>query len=148
MTTPAFPGTVCWSRLYREANVLPGLVDALGQLDYPADKLDIMLILEGDDAETRRAAELIDLAPYMRVVLVPPGEPRTKPRALNFALYLAAGKFVAVYDAEDIPEPDQLRRSAAMFQAAPPSLSCVQGRLNIDNAHAGWLEHGIMAQTP
>lgn len=126
--------------LYREANVLPGLVDALGALDYPADKLDVILILEGDDVETRRAAELIALPACIRVVLVPPGEPRTKPRALNYALHLAAGELVAVFDAEDIPEPDQLRRAAAMFREAPPTLACVQGRLNIDNAYAGWLE--------
>jgi cellulose synthase/poly-beta-1,6-N-acetylglucosamine synthase-like glycosyltransferase len=125
--------------LYREANVLPGLVDALSQLDYPQDRLDVILILERDDIDTRRAAELIELEPYMRVVLVPPGEPRTKPRALNYALQLARGELVVIYDAEDIPEPDQLRRAAAMFRAAGPSLACVQCCLNIDNTQAGWL---------
>lgn len=134
--------------LYREAEVLPGLVQALAALDYPAAKLQILLALEGDDLETRRVAETLDLQGNVAIVIVPDRGPRTKPKALNYALGLARGEFVVVYDAEDLPQPDQLRRALALFQSAGPELACVQAQLDIHNAEANWLTRGIMAQTP
>lgn len=125
--------------LYREAAVLPGLVAALAALDYPTDRLDILLIVEQGDAETRRALARLQLAGHMRVLVVPDGEPRTKPRALQYALGFARGELVVVYDAEDVPEPDQLRRVAAMLAAAPAATACVQARLNVDNFDETWL---------
>jgi hypothetical protein len=125
--------------LYREAEVLPGLMRALGALDYPAAKLQILLALESDDLDTRRVADALDLPGNVTVVLVPDRGPRTKPKALNYALGLARGDFVVVYDAEDLPQPDQLRRALALFHAAGPSLACVQAQLDIHNAESNWL---------
>ena len=73
------------------------------------------------------------------IVVVPQGGPRTKPKALSFALPLARGEFVTVYDAEDRPHPGQLREAHATFATAGPELACVQASLVIDNASAGWL---------
>jgi cellulose synthase/poly-beta-1,6-N-acetylglucosamine synthase-like glycosyltransferase len=75
----------------------------------------------------------------MRVVPIPPGHPQTKPRALNYTLRFARGEIVGVWDAEDAPAPDQLRRVAASFAAAPPDLACLQGRLDYYNAERNWL---------
>jgi cellulose synthase/poly-beta-1,6-N-acetylglucosamine synthase-like glycosyltransferase len=75
----------------------------------------------------------------MRVLVVPDGMPRTKPRALQYALQLAHGDYVVVYDAEDVPEPDQLRRALAALRAAPDRLGCLQAQLNIYNSRASWL---------
>jgi cellulose synthase/poly-beta-1,6-N-acetylglucosamine synthase-like glycosyltransferase len=119
--------------LYREGRVLPRLIEALRQLDYPAAKLDIKLVLEQDDAETARALALIALPPFIEVIIAPPGQPRTKPRALNVALPLARGDLVVLYDAEDVPDPQQLRLAAASFAASPPDVGCLQARLTIDN---------------
>lgn len=125
--------------LYREVDVLPALVAALQRLDYPAAKLDIVLVLEASDIESQAAVEFIQLPPNMRVIVVPDALPRTKPKALNFALGYAKGDMVVVYDAEDIPEPDQLRRAVALMRQSPRPVGCVQARLNIDNADEGWL---------
>lgn len=119
--------------LYREAEIVPELIEALGRLNYPADRLQILLILEEGDAATRRAVETSELAATMQVVLVPDGAPRTKPRALNYALSFANGDYVVVYDAEDVPDPDQLRQALSMFASGSDRLGCVQAQLNIYN---------------
>jgi cellulose synthase/poly-beta-1,6-N-acetylglucosamine synthase-like glycosyltransferase len=124
--------------LFREANVVPDLVDALSALDYPADKLQIVFITERVDRETQLALAAAGLRPHMQVVIVPDGEPRTKPRALNFAFAQATGDYIVVYDAEDMPEADQLRRAICRLRAAP-ELGCVQARLNVYNSDDTWL---------
>jgi cellulose synthase/poly-beta-1,6-N-acetylglucosamine synthase-like glycosyltransferase len=118
--------------LYREAAVVADLVRALTRLDYPAARLQIVLVLEADDAETRAAAARHAADPRFEIVIVPPAGPRTKPKALAYALAFARGELVAVYDAEDRPEPDQLRKAAAAFRRHR-GLGCVQARLVPDN---------------
>lgn len=125
--------------LYDEAAIVPGLVTALGRLDYPLDRLAISFVLEAHDRETRSAFAATALPPHMRVIIVPPGEPRTKPRALNAALAATDGDFVVVYDAEDLPEPDQLRLAVAAFSASPAEVVCLQARLNTFNPAESWL---------
>jgi cellulose synthase/poly-beta-1,6-N-acetylglucosamine synthase-like glycosyltransferase len=126
--------------LFQEARVVPGLARALAGLDYPRDRLEILLICEDDDPETIRAAQRATIAhPCFRVIRVPVCAPRTKPKALNFALAFASGDLAVVYDAEDRPEPDQLRKAAAKFLCGDPHLGCVQARLNYYNARRNWL---------
>lgn len=120
--------------LYREANMAAGLVAALDRLDYPKDRLDILVALEADDLETRAAFEALLPGLHWRLIVAPQGLPRTKPRACNVALEAARGKFVVVYDAEDRPEPDQLRRAVAAFDAGGARLVCLQARLFPYNA--------------
>jgi cellulose synthase/poly-beta-1,6-N-acetylglucosamine synthase-like glycosyltransferase len=120
--------------LHHEANIVPSLMCALKALDYPADRLDIKLIAEADDAETIAALQAADLDARFHLLRVPPGEPRTKPRACNYALLFLRGDLVVIYDAEDRPQTDQLRKAAAMFAAAPREIACLQARLNFYNA--------------
>lgn len=116
-----------------EATVAGDLVAALDAIDYPRAKLDIKLVIEANDAPTRAAIAALDLPARYDVIVAPPGAPATKPRALNIALPVLRGEFVVVYDAEDEPDPDQLRLAAARF-AADPDLGCLQARLVVDNA--------------
>lgn len=125
--------------LYDEADVIPGLVEALAAFDYPASRLAIRLVVEEKDARTQAAIAAVKLPVHFSVVVVPDGKPRTKPRALNYALSRTPGEFVVIYDAEDLPEPDQLRRALAAFAAAPPGTGCLQARLNIVNHDESWL---------
>ena len=125
--------------LYRERRVLPKLVAALSRFDYPAAKLDVKILIEADDAETRDAIRHVQLPPFFEVVTVPHGAPRTKPRALNVGLALARGQYVVVYDAEDVPEPGQLRDAVSTFAAHSPDVACLQARLVIDNTADSWL---------
>jgi cellulose synthase/poly-beta-1,6-N-acetylglucosamine synthase-like glycosyltransferase len=136
LPTAALPTYTLLVPLYREASIVPGLLQALTALDYPESKLQILIILEADDRESRRAVAAHAASPLIEVVIVPPGEPRTKPKALTYALAFARGDMVVVYDAEDRPEPDQLRRAAAAF-AKRADLGCVQARLIPDN-EATW----------
>jgi len=124
--------------MYREGTVIPKLVAGLNAFDYPKAKLDIKLVIEAGDEETLSAIMAQRLPPRFDVVIAPPGKPRTKPRALNVALDVARGELVCVYDAEDEPAPDQLRRAAARF-AEDASLDALQGRLTIANWRDCWL---------
>ncbi len=125
--------------LFREAALVPGLVDALAALDYPPDRLDIVLILEECDPATRARVARTMLPPHIRFLVVPDRQPRTKPKALNMALALSRGEFVAVFDAEDVPAPNQLRLAAAAFAATPGRYACLQARLAIHNPRQSWV---------
>lgn len=125
--------------LYRESNIAPRLVKRLGKLDYPQELLDVLLVVEADDQLTRQALERADLPGWMRIVVVPDGSVKTKPRALNFALDQCRGSIVGVYDAEDAPEPDQIRKVVQRFHARGPDLACLQGRLDFYNPRVNWL---------
>jgi glycosyltransferase XagB len=125
--------------LYREARVLPDLIAHLKRLNYPPAKLDIKLVLEVQDYETIDAANAADLPPHFEVLIVPNGSPRTKPRALNYAAQFARGDYLVIYDAEDRPEPDQLRKAAGHFHDAPAEVVCLQACLTYDNFSENWL---------
>ena len=124
--------------LYDETEVLASLVAHLSALDYPPDRLEIMIVLEAHDRSTRQALAGIRLPAHIRAVVVPPGGPRTKPKALNYALTEVASDFVVVFDAEDRPEPDQLRMAVAAFRRGPRDLACLQARLNVYNSRSGF----------
>ncbi|MBU4434475.1 MAG: glycosyltransferase [Alphaproteobacteria bacterium] len=121
--------------LYREAEVAAELVAHLDRLDYPRDRLQALIVLEADDLATRSAFRALDLPAFIQVLVVPPGVPRTKPRACNEALTWAKGDLVVIYDAEDAPDPLQLREAAARFAAEDSSLACLQAPLRIETPH-------------
>ena len=127
--------------LYREPDIAGTLIAHLGRLDYPPERLEVLLVMEADDAMTRQALSATALPPWCRLLTVPDGHPRTKPRALNFALHFARGEIVGVYDAEDRPEPDQIRKIAEQFAECPPEVACLQGRLDYYNAR-----HNLMSR--
>jgi cellulose synthase/poly-beta-1,6-N-acetylglucosamine synthase-like glycosyltransferase len=125
--------------LLREVETLPVLIAALEALDWPRELLDVKLILEADDLATLAALRDLAPPPFCRILIAPPGGPRTKPRALNFALDFAEGEIVGIYDAEDRPDPDQLRRVVDVLRASPPEVACVQARLSYYNPRENWL---------
>ena len=97
--------------LYKEASVLPQFVESMDALDWPKEKLDILLLLESDDTETIQAAKNMNLPEHYSIVIVPDSQPKTKPKACNFGLNLAQGEYIVVFDAEDRPEPTQLKKA-------------------------------------
>jgi cellulose synthase/poly-beta-1,6-N-acetylglucosamine synthase-like glycosyltransferase len=119
--------------LYHESAVLTQLVDGVACLDYPADKLDVKLLLEEDDSETRAAVAACALPPRFEVLTVPNDGPPGKPRACNHGLAHARGEYLVIYDAEDRPEADQLRKAVAAFRQSPSDLVCMQSKLNYFN---------------
>jgi cellulose synthase/poly-beta-1,6-N-acetylglucosamine synthase-like glycosyltransferase len=127
--------------MFREGKVLPQLAQSLRELNYPLGKLDIKIVLEASDTETIEEARRLGLEGVFEVIRVPPSLPQTKPKACNFALQFARGEYLVIYDAEDQPEPDQLRKVVATFQRSPPEIACLQCRLNYYNASENWLSH-------
>ena len=125
--------------LFREAETIERLVNGLKRLDYPQDKLDILLLLEENDKETIDAVQGIELPGCVRPVIVPHSLPKTKPKACNIGLALARGKYLVIFDAEDRPDPDQLKKAVLGFRRCPPDIVCLQARLNYYNQHQNLL---------
>ena len=119
--------------LYHEARVLSRLVAGLEALDYPHGKLDVMLLLEEDDKATIAAAQAVEMPDFIRLVITPDGVPKTKPKACNLGLALARGEYLVIYDAEDRPEPDQIRKAVLGFEREGRDVVCLQAKLNFYN---------------
>jgi cellulose synthase/poly-beta-1,6-N-acetylglucosamine synthase-like glycosyltransferase len=125
--------------VFHEANVVELVMDHLSQLDWPKSKLQVLILCEEVDQETVAAAKAANPPEYVRIVVVPEGTPQTKPRACNYGLLFATGDYLVIYDAEDRPDPDQLRKAHAAFaaDAADPDqsrpIACLQAALNYFN---------------
>lgn len=125
--------------LYKEWQVLPQFVRAIDRLDYPKSRLQVLLLLEEDDVETRRRVEKMKLPGYFQTLAVPQSLPRTKPKACNYGLSRASGELIVIYDAEDIPEKRQLKKAVAAFAFLPDEVVCLQAKLNYFNPHQNLL---------
>jgi len=132
--------------MYHERESVKSLIQALSQLDYPPDKLDVQLLLEADDAETRSAVEALALPPGFRVTVVPVSLPRTKPKACNVGLEWVRGEYLVIYDAEDRPERDQLKKAVMGFSRAGSKTICLQSRLNFYNPRQNLLTRLFTAE--
>ncbi|MBI2611535.1 glycosyltransferase [Candidatus Gottesmanbacteria bacterium] len=132
--------------LYKESHVVSQFIRAIGRLNYPKSKLDVMLLLEEDDKETISEVKKMDLPSYIRVVIVPDSKPKTKPKACNYGLAHAKGDFVVIFDAEDIPDPMQLKKAYFAFQQLPEDIVCLQAKLNFYNPHQNFLTRLFTAE--
>lgn len=119
--------------VYKEAEVIGELMHSIASLDYPQHKLDVRILLEEDDTETILALEQMDLPSTYLPIIVPASQPQTKPKACNYGLLHARGEYVVIYDAEDRPDPDQLKKVYLAFQNLPDEYVCLQGKLNYFN---------------
>jgi cellulose synthase/poly-beta-1,6-N-acetylglucosamine synthase-like glycosyltransferase len=125
--------------LYKEAAVVGALVEGIGGLDYPQAKLDVRLLCEEDDDETIDAVMAMDLPGQFTVVVVPDAQPKTKPKACNYGLIQSKGEYLVIFDAEDRPEPDQLKKVVIAYGNAHPDVVCIQAKLNYFNAEQNLL---------
>ena len=139
LATAELPSFTVLIPLYKERAIAGHLLRRVQRFDYPRDRLDLCLVLEADDDTTRTALAEAEVPDWVRPIIVPAGTLKTKPRALNYALDFAKGDIVAVYDAEDAPDPDQLRRVAQHFANRNHKVACLQGVLDYYNAPANWL---------
>lgn len=119
--------------VYHEAEVIEELMAAIAAIDYPQYKLDVRILLEEDDTDTILAVERMGLPSNYVPVIVPASQPKTKPKACNYGLLQARGEYVVIYDAEDRPDPDQLKKAFLAFRDLPPEYVCLQGKLNYYN---------------
>lgn len=132
--------------LYKEAHVLPQFVRAISKLDWPKDKLEVLLLLEADDQATIAAAGHMSLPEYFRTVVVPHSHPKTKPKACNYGLAHAHGQYLVIYDAEDDPDPQQLKKAYLAFSRVSTNTICLQAKLNYYNPHHNLLTRLFTAE--
>jgi cellulose synthase/poly-beta-1,6-N-acetylglucosamine synthase-like glycosyltransferase len=120
--------------VFREANIVGQLVRNLGAIDWPAEKLEVLILIEEEDTLTRDALAQASPPANFHVVTIPKGSPQTKPRACNVGLFFATGEYLVIYDAEDTPDPDQLKKAYLAFSRGGEKTVCVQASLNYFNA--------------
>lgn len=132
--------------LYRESAILPQFVAAMKALEYNPDRLQVMLLLEENDPETLEAAQKMNMPKYIETIIVPHSMPKTKPKACNYGLLKACGDFVVIYDAEDVPDPLQLKKAYAAFRQSSEDVVCIQSKLNFYNPHQNILTRAFTAE--
>lgn len=132
--------------LYKEAQIIPQFLDAISKISWPKNKLDVILLLEEDDKATIDATSKMDLPSYVRVVVVPHSIPKTKPKACNYGLAFARGEMLVIYDAEDVPDPLQLKKAYLGFKKSDKNVICLQAKLNYYNPHQNLLTRFFTAE--
>jgi glycosyltransferase XagB len=125
--------------VYKEDKLIKKLIWNLQSLDYPREKLDIKLLIEEDDSKTLNAVKDLNFPAIFDVVVVPFHMPKTKPKACNYGLYFSRGKYLTIYDAEDIPDTDQLKKVITLFEKLPAHYICIQCALNYFNRNENFL---------
>ena len=125
--------------VYKEDKLIKKLIWNLQSIDYPREKLDIKLIIEEDDDKTLDAVRNLDFPAIFEVIVVPYHMPKTKPKACNYALHFAKGEYLTIYDAEDVPDTDQLKKVVALFNKLPEDYICIQSALNYFNRNENFL---------
>ncbi|WP_439699022.1 glycosyltransferase [Mucilaginibacter sp. AW1-7] len=125
--------------VYKEDKLIKKLIWNLQSLDYPREMLDIKLLIEEDDDKTLKAVQNLDFPAVFEVIVVPFHMPKTKPKACNYGLHFSKGKFLTIYDAEDIPDTDQLKKVVTLFGKLPDHYICIQSALNYFNRNENFL---------
>ena len=128
-----WPKYTIFCPLYHEWNVANHFVQAIEKLDYPKDKLQVLLLLEEDDKTTIDHIQKLKLAKYFQTIIVPHSYPKTKPKACNYGLRYMTGEYAVIYDAEDLPDPRQLKKAVVGFQKLGEKTVCMQAKLNYFN---------------
>jgi cellulose synthase/poly-beta-1,6-N-acetylglucosamine synthase-like glycosyltransferase len=124
--------------LYQEAEVIPQIIKGMSALDYPKDKIDLIITLEEYDHETIDAIAAANPPAWIKTLILPDVKPKTKPKALNVAFPHLKGEFMVIYDAEIIPDPDQLKKAILAFRDHP-DVACLQVQLDHYNAYENWV---------
>jgi cellulose synthase/poly-beta-1,6-N-acetylglucosamine synthase-like glycosyltransferase len=125
--------------VYKEDKLIKKLIWNLQSIDYPREKLDIKLLIEEDDDKTLNAVRNLDFPAVFEVIVVPFHMPKTKPKACNYGLHFSRGKFLTIYDAEDVPDTDQLKKVVALFNKLPDNYIVIQSALNYFNRNENFL---------
>lgn len=132
ITPSQFPMYTILLPCYKEEiGTLKKLITGIKNLNYPKEKLDVKILLEETDLQT--IENLQQISHTFEVLKIPNAFPTTKPKACNFGLYFAKGEYVVIYDAEDIPHPNQLLTALSKFSSASKNIMCVQSLLNVYN---------------
>lgn len=125
--------------VFKESEVIQKLVWNLNSLDYPIEKIDAKLLIESDDDMTYNAVRDMKFPTNFEPIIIPYAQPKTKPKACNYGLYFSKGKYLTIYDAEDIPDSDQLKQTYKLFNKLPEDYIAIQCALNYFNKSENFL---------
>jgi len=140
LTIKKYPVYTILVPLFKEPEtVLKSIIDAIKNIEYPKSKLDVIFLFEKNDHSTINIAKSLKPPASWRFFYVPNGTPTTKPKACNYGLHFARGEYLVIYDAEDIPEPDQLKKALIAFQNSNGEYGCFQAFLNYYNKNENFL---------
>lgn len=118
---------------------LAAFAEALRQIDYPADRLKIVLLLDQTNSAAIAAARAVGLESGCDILRLRQRlDARTAQTAALEVLRGMDAELVAVLPLHDLPAADQLRRAAARFAAGGPVLALVAAQ-PAPRASAGWL---------
>jgi cellulose synthase/poly-beta-1,6-N-acetylglucosamine synthase-like glycosyltransferase len=124
-----------------EEKVIGRLLKSLLKLNYPPKKMEIIIVEDGSADRTYQICKKYLKQYPNRIKLFQRTESNGKPSALNLGLKHAKGKIVAVFDADNVPEPDILLKVADYF--SNPATAAVQGRTCSINAYENMLTRFI-----
>jgi cellulose synthase/poly-beta-1,6-N-acetylglucosamine synthase-like glycosyltransferase len=113
---------------YNEEPVLPDTIEACKNLDYPAEKLEVVLCYEADSSDRTGEICRAAAADDNRFKAVKRDEPGGgKAKAVNYALGYATGDLIASIDADHCFKEDAVRRAVAWFDS-DDDIWCIKGR--------------------
>ncbi len=127
--TPDLPRVTVQLPLYNEAFVADRLIDAVAQLDYPRDRMDVQVLDDSTDDTSAVVARSVARwqAMGLRIAHVRrDGREGYKAGALQHGLEQSDADLVAIFDADFVPDADFLTRAVAGFDA--PDVGLVQAR--------------------
>jgi cellulose synthase/poly-beta-1,6-N-acetylglucosamine synthase-like glycosyltransferase len=127
--------------LYREKKkTIENLLSSMKNLNYPKEKIDLKVLVHEGDTETIDAVHSLKNAYiHFEIIEVPKGDVRSKPNTCNFGLARAVGKYLTIYDAEDMPEKYQLKKAVRAFESLPDEYVSLQSALNYFNKKENFL---------
>ena len=115
-----------------EEVVIDRCLNSLLELDYPKDKMEI-IIVDGNSADnTCKICSDFSVKYPGAFKIIKEKESKGKPAALNLALPYSTGEIVGVFDADSVPEKEVLRKVASYF--SDRKVTAVQGRTTSLNA--------------
>jgi len=132
--------------VYRETSIFEQLYSAIENIYYPKNRLEVLLLIEEDDTEFKEFLQAQKLPPWWEIVEIPDFKPKTKGKALNFGLLKAGGDYLVIYDAEDIPEKNQLKKAVLAFRKLHRDVVCLQSKLNYYNPYQNMLTKWFTAE--
>ncbi|MGA9363243.1 MAG: glycosyltransferase [Bacteroidota bacterium] len=143
-----FPKVSILIPAHNEEKVIKNTLESMLAFDYPRDKIEIIVV---NDGSTDKTASIVgDIASAdARVKLhnVPVDEGgRGKSRALNIGVTQATAEYIAVYDADNTPEPSALRYLMAQL-LLHPELGAVLGKFRTANRMKNMLTRFINVET-
>ena len=143
-----FPSCTIMIPAHNEAKVIGKTIEAMLNLEYPKDKLTIMVINDGSKDETASIVQQF-ASRSSQVVLftIPQGEGgKGKSRALNIGLKQVQSAIIAIYDADNTPDPKALHYLAAQL-VSHKQLGAVIGKFRTVNKDATLLTRFINIET-